>query len=232
MRTILLGLAAMAMTATAARAAQAGEPPVVVELFTSQGCSSCPPADAFLTELARTRADVLPLAFHVTYWNYLGWADPFSLEAATVRQREYGRAFGANGVYTPQMVVDGAAEFVGSNRADGLRRIAAAAPKPVAVSLSRDGDTLVAAVGAGAGQGRVLLVGYDAQHQTSVGRGENSGRKLLESNIVRSLTEIAAWSGTAAELRRPVPAGEGFAVLLQAPDGRIIGAARLDRPAA
>jgi hypothetical protein len=93
----------------------AGERPVVVELFTSQGCSSCPPANAFLNEMSRGRSDVLPLAFHVTYWDRLGWKDPFSLEAATVRQDHYGHRFG-DGSYTPEMVVDGMVGLVGSHR--------------------------------------------------------------------------------------------------------------------
>src|ERR1700735_5015963 len=94
-----------------------GERPVVVELFTSQGCSSCPPANAFLNEMSRGRSDVLPLAFHVTYWDRLGWKDPFSLEAATIRQDHYGHRFG-DGSYTPEMIVDGAAGMVGSARGD------------------------------------------------------------------------------------------------------------------
>jgi hypothetical protein len=103
-------------------ASMAAQRPIVVELFTSQGCSSCPPADRFLTDLAHKRRDILPLAFHVTYWNSLGWADPFSMEAATQRQAQYGARFG-DGSYTPEMVIDGTKGLVGSDRdraEDGL----------------------------------------------------------------------------------------------------------------
>jgi hypothetical protein len=186
-----------------------------------------PPADAFLTDLAHQRRDVLPLAFHVTYWDYLGWKDPYSLDAATARQREYARHLGEDGVYTPQMVVDGAKGFVGSSRAEGLSAIAAAARKQVPVSVARDAGSLLIMVGAGVGKARVLLVGFDPTHETPVGRGENRGHTLLESNVVRSLTPIGAWSGSAVTLRQTPPAGDGFAVLLQAEDGRILGAARL-----
>jgi len=220
-------LTAFALATVLTRSVHAQEAPVVVELFTSQGCSSCPPADAFLTDLARQRRDVLPLAFHVTYWNYLGWKDPYSFDAATTRQRDYARHLGEDGVYTPQMVVDGTTVFVGSDRVQGLKVIAAAAPKAVLVSVARDGQSLLIKVGAGAGQAEVLLVGFDPSHHTPVGRGENSGRTLLESNIVRSLTPVGAWSGSAVELRQAPPDGAGFAVLLQSTDGRIIGAARL-----
>jgi hypothetical protein len=224
MRATMIGLALAAVVATMVHAQ---ESPVVVELFTSQGCSSCPPADAFLTDLAHQRRDVLPLAFHVTYWDSLGWKDPYSLDAATARQRDYARHLGDDGVYTPQMVVDGTTGFVGSNRSQGLSTISSAARKPVPISLDRDGQDLLIKVGAGAGQAKVLLVGFDTAHETPVGRGENSGRKLLESNIVRSLIPIATWTGSAVALRQAPPAGEGFAVLLQAEDGHIIGAARL-----
>src|SRR6201988_338190 len=95
-------------------AALAAERPVVVELYTSQGCSSCPPADAYLSELSRDRRDVLPLAFHVTYWDGLGWRDPYSLEAATQRQAGYSALFGES-AYTPEMVIDGQKGLVGSN---------------------------------------------------------------------------------------------------------------------
>jgi hypothetical protein len=230
MRTAMLALALAISLVSVGHAQEAPQKaPVVVELFTSQGCSSCPPADAFLTDLAHQRRDVLPLAFHVTYWDSLGWKDPYSLDAATARQREYARHLGGDdGVYTPQIVVDGTTGFVGSNRGEGLGVIAAAVRKPVPVSVAHDGRTLLIRVGAGAGQAQVLLVGFDRAHETHIGRGENGGRTLLESNIVRSLTPIGGWSGSAVELRQPPPAGEGFAVLLQAADGRIIGAARLD----
>src|SRR6201982_1821974 len=98
-------------------AAVAAERPIVCKLFTSQGCSSCPPANAYLNELSQGRRDVLPLAFHVTYWDRLGWKDPFSLEAATERQDRYGHPFG-DGSYTPEIVVDGVTSHVGSHRQD------------------------------------------------------------------------------------------------------------------
>jgi hypothetical protein len=224
MRAAIIGFAFVTVLATSV---QAQEAPVVVELFTSQGCSSCPPADAFLTDLAHQRRDVLPLAFHVTYWDYLGWKDPYSLDAATARQREYARHLGEDGVYTPQMVVDGAKGFVGSSRAEGLNAIAGAAHKQVPVSVARDAGSLLIMVGAGVGKAQVLLVGFDPTHETPIGRGENRGHTLLESNVVRSLTPIGAWSGSAVTLRQTPPAGDGFAVLLQAEDGRILGAARL-----
>ena len=225
MRAALIGFALVGLLTATAHAED--PPPVVVELFTSQGCSSCPPADAFLTDLARERPDVLPLAFHVTYWDYLGWKDPYSLDAATARQRNYARHLGESGVYTPQMVVDGTKGFVGSDRPEALGAIAGAAVKSVPVTLARDAGALVVTVGPGSGTAQVLLVGFDPSHETPVGRGENSGRTLRETNIVRSLTPIGAWTGPAVTLHAAPQAGQGFAVLLQAEDGRIIGAARL-----
>jgi hypothetical protein len=220
----LLALAAIA----APVAAHAGKAPVVVELFTSEGCSSCPPADAVLTDLAQHQPDVLALAFHVTYWDYLGWKDPFGLPDATARQRAYAAAMRSDTVYTPQMVVDGQTEFVGSDKAAALSAIRAAAAKPVALRIARDGNQMSVSIGTGAGTARVLLVGYDVAHRTPVGRGENGGRTLLESNVVRSLTPIGAWSGAETAFHTPLPAGERVAVLLQTEAGRIIGAARLE----
>jgi hypothetical protein len=232
MRIALLALA-LGVVPFSATGAFAQNAPVVVELFTSEGCSSCPPADAFLTELARQRHDVLPLAFHVTYWDGLGWKDPFSLEAATARQRRYASSLGDDQVYTPEMVVNGAYGFVGSRRGEGLSEIARAAATPAAhvpLRLTRDGQTLVVSVGPGADHAEVLLVGFDSEHQTRVGRGENSGQTLLESNVVRSLTAVGRWTGAAVELRKAIPAGERVAALLQADDGRILGAALLNAP--
>ena len=209
-------------------AALAAERPVVVELFTSEGCSSCPPADAYLTELSHSGRNVLPLAFHVTYWNGLGWKDPFSLDAATQRQARYGSRFG-DGSYTPEMVVDGARGFVGSERGEVGSAIQKARSNQTAasVSVSREGGQVSIQVGSGSGTGRLLLIGFDPEHQTAVGRGENSGRTLTESNIVRSVRSVGQWSGAPLQLSEPVPAGQDVAVLLEAPDGRIVGASRL-----
>ena len=224
-------LAACAMLSLAATAAQAAERPVVVELFTSQGCSSCPPANAYLNELARDRADVLPLAFHITYWDRLGWKDPFSLPEATARQDRYGHRFG-DGSYTPEIVVDGATSHVGSHRQDVGTAIETAKRQSTTaakLSVAKDGDGLAidVGVGAGAGHGRLLLIGFDHAHTTPIRRGENGGRTLQEANVVRSIRDIGDWQGSALRLREKSPEGEDIAVVLEAPDGRIVGAARL-----
>ena len=212
-------------------AAQEGRQPVVLELFTSQGCSSCPPADALVAELTRTRPDLLPLTFHVTYWNSLGWQDPFSFQAATDRQRSYVAHAVSPDVYTPALVLDGTQDVVGSDRqavAAAILRAQAEQRSAAKVVVSRSGGGVSISVGAGTGQGAVLLIGYDRQHETRVGRGENSGRSLVEANIVRSMTLAGRWSGRPLALTATLPAGEEVAVLLQADSGAILGAARLD----
>ena len=202
--------------------------PVVVELFTSEGCSSCPPADAYLRELAG-RDDLLPLSFHVTYWNSLGWRDPYSFDGATSRQARYAGQLGG-GSYKPEMVVDGRRGMVGSERDQVAAAIAAArgeSADSAPMRVTRAGADVRITIGAGRGSGRVLLVGYDPQHETAVGRGENSGRTLIESDIVRSLRTIGDYAGRPAELSARPGAGARIAVLVQAPDGHIINAARL-----
>jgi hypothetical protein len=208
--------------------ADAADRPVVVELFTSQGCSSCPPANAYLNDLARERHDVLPLAFHVTYWDRLGWKDPFSLQAATDRQARYGGRFG-DGSYTPEIVVDGLNSHVGSYRDEIGSAIdrAKAAATTAAVKVSRDGNQLLVEVGPGEGRGRVLLVGFDHYHKTAIRRGENGGRTFEELNVVRSVRPLADWQGKTLRLTEQTPEGEDAAVLIEASDGRIVGAARL-----
>lgn len=224
---MLIGLAAVAQAQpTPAR-------PVVIELFTSQGCSSCPPADALLSELAE-RPDVLPLAFHVTYWNRLGWRDPFSLDTATDRQRAYQRLLGDDTVYTPQMIVDGRVDVIGSDRAGVARAIAqarGAAVVPIGLSRTAQGLRIQVAAtsGAAARDAQLLLIGYDSQHRTAVARGENAGRQLSESNIVRSFSTLTTWSGQTLDLASSAPTAERAAVILQARDGRILGAAVLPR---
>jgi hypothetical protein len=209
--------------------AVAAERPVVVELFTSQGCSSCPPADAYLVELSKGRRDVLPLAFHVTYWDQLGWKDPFSLPAATERQSQYGRRFG-DGSYTPEIVVDGAAGMVGSHRsavASAIERAKRESVTAAAVSVTRNGKLVSIEVGSGSGNGRVLLIGFDREHTTPIGRGENGGRTLTEANIVRSIRPVGQWSGSPLKISEQFPEGQDVAVVLEAPNGQVIGASRL-----
>lgn len=209
--------------------AEAPRRPTVVELFTSQGCSSCPPADALLTRLQQADPDLLPLDLHVTYWDRLGWKDPFSFAAVTARQREYSAGFGQNSVYTPQLVVDGRYQAVGSD-AEAVRQAIArarAAAAAVPLSLVQDAGGLRVRAGAGAGRGTLLLVGFDRTHTTPVRNGENDGRTLTETNVVRALVPAGAWSGQAVELAAPWPGGERVAVLLQGDDGRILGAATL-----
>jgi len=212
------------------RPGQATSRPVIVELFTSEGCSSCPLADAIVADLARSRPDLLPLAFHVTYWNSLGWQDPFSFQGATERQRRHVAASISPNVYTPAMVVDGRRDVIGSDRAAveaALARAKAEAQTAAPVAITRAGDMLTITVGAGAGAGDVLLLGYDRQHQTHVGRGENGGRTLLEANIVRSMSVAGVWKGQALQLSAPFPAGQEVAVIVQADGGRMLGAGRL-----
>lgn len=203
--------------------------PVVIELFTSQGCSSCPPADRYLSELGDSRADVLPLAFHVTYWNQLGWKDPFSLEAADARQARYVQRF-RGFAYTPELVIDGRTAVVGSDRGAASAAIdhaKSADGAAATVSAARSGNGVSVSIGPGNGAARVLLVGYDPRHVTPVALGENAGHTLTESNVVRAFAPIGQWSGTALSLHADAVAGERLAVLLEAPDGAIVGAARV-----
>ena len=211
-------------------AAQAPARPIVLELFTSQGCSSCPPADALLHRLARNDATLLPLAFHVTYWDYLGWRDPYSLDEATARQRAYARVTASGSVYTPQLIVDGRHEVVGSDQlgvARAIRDAAAEMVAPPALRIARAGGTVTVEVGAAAGMppGQVLLIGYDREHRTPVGRGENGGKTLLEANVVRSMVPLDSWRGGALRVPHALPAGERLAVLVQAADGHLLAAA-------
>jgi hypothetical protein len=192
-----------------ANAPDSASTPVLVELFTSEGCSSCPPADALLSRLGRTQpvhgANIIILEEHVDYWDRLGWKDPFSSEAATARQNEFGEAFGGRQIYTPQMVVDGHAEFVGSSDSDALRAIRAAsqAPKP-AIQLSWGmGDTLSihlepAADGSQREGQQVFLVVAENMLHSDVRRGENAGRALEHNGVVRQLVPVAKIDSAAA----------------------------------
>ncbi len=232
----------LAATATAAAAAPPA-PPVVVELFTSQGCSSCPPADRLLRELGH-EPGVIALSFHVDYWNRLGWADPFSSAEWSRRQSEYAAAFDRAGVYTPQMVVAGADEMVGSDENRVRRAIASARANAtearVAITARVEGGMLVA-------EARVEIENRDpSKHQlillvtesgliTAVARGENAGSTSAHDFVVRRLlrTPLTAVEGTTGTMTRSFDLDSEWradrlsvVALIQDPrSGRIAGAA-------
>ena len=219
---------------------RADGPKVVLELFTSQGCSSCPSADAFLGELAEARDDVVALSFHVDYWDYIGWEDRFATAETTARQRDYARALGIAYVYTPQLVIDGARHVVGSNRGavnDAIAVSKAIKARRVPVTLTSSGsDRLTVEIGRSDGyygDATVWLVAVDRQHRTTVDAGENRGRTLINYNVVRDYRPIGRWVGGAMTLElgpdelssAAQGMGDGCAVLVQENrgKGRVMG---------
>lgn len=230
----LLGLAALALTAPAAMAQQAGsqaDRPVVVELFTSQGCSSCPPADRVVENLAG-RDDVIALSFNVDYWDYIGWKDTLASPEYTRRQYAYASAMDERRVYTPQIVIDGAMHVVGSDRyavADGIEQQRKVHPS-LPVTLERAGDKVTVRVGEGAvsGPATIWLVQYDNRHEVEIGRGENAGRTITYANVARTLTKLGEWKGKAMQLDLDSPTHDGCVVMVQqGTHGPVLGAARL-----
>ena len=237
-----LAAAMLAIAAASFTPAHAGDralepasvpPPIVVELFTSQGCSSCPPADVVLGEL-KGRPDILPLSFHVTYWDRLGWPDTFGLEESTDRQRAYVDLLGKDALYTPQMVIGGQVDVVGSQRGRVREAIDLLATRrepglPIAVEES------VLRLGAGpADDAMIWLFGVDHEHKVWIHRGENRGRVIRYHNVVREVTSLGRWSGEAVELALPLKrlAAEGrdsAAVVVQRPHtGDILAASRIE----
>jgi hypothetical protein len=213
-----------------ALAADPATMPTVVELFTSQGCSSCPPAEAVLGELAK-ESNVIALAYHVDYWDDLGWRDRFGIPEAAQRQRGYVQALRLSTAFTPQSIVNGRSSVLGSDR----RAIAAAIGKQSdssAIKLMVNDGVLTIALSERmqTGQLDVNLITYLPEASTAIGRGENSGRTLKEFNVVRSVRRLARWDGHSSNLTVPLsslPADASrVAVLLQQPDqGFITGAA-------
>lgn len=204
--------------------------PAVVELFTSEGCSSCPPADAFLGELAQ-RPGLITLAYHVDYWDGLGWKDPFASAAATDRQRTYARALSLQSVYTPQMVVDGRFDAVGSDRAAVLPLLAGGTDG-VGVQMHRDGAKLSIDLSATnqAEPMEILALAVSDRVQTTVARGENAGRVLSEYSIVRGLYPLGVWNGEATSISLPLTgalerATSVVVLIQQQGQGPIVGAA-------
>jgi hypothetical protein len=229
-RGFLCGTAGALATATLApRAGARVVAPVAVELFTTQGCIACPPADQLLGELARDRS-VVALAWHVDYWRSRGWSDPFAMRLASERQHAYASRLGED-IYTPAVVVGGARMVIGYER-DSVRTAIQTVPASgVPVSLVPDGDGFAVEVGAAGQQVSALLALYQPEHVTDVSSGENGGRQLHEYQIVRDAAFLGIWDGTPRRLKLPrVPEGYGAAVLVQATDLRVVGAGEL-RPA-
>ncbi|MER9563888.1 DUF1223 domain-containing protein [Mesorhizobium sp. M0571] len=226
--TALMGLAAMLFSAAglSATSAAAAQKLTVIELFTSQGCSSCPPANANLIKV-KDRPGVLALSFNVTYWDYLGWKDTFGREEFTQRQVRYEPSLGRSGPFTPQVVVNGKADAVGAMPGE-MEQLISSGGHADGPSLSLAGGKV--SIGAGPvpdGKADVWLVRYDkGVVEVPVSRGENTGRTLPHANVVHSLTGLGSWAGDATVLPLPAAAsGLSTAVLVQVPGGGPILAA-------
>jgi hypothetical protein len=178
----------------------APKPPVLVELFTSQGCSSCPPADKFAGELTKD-PDVLVLSFNVDYWDYLGWRDTLAKPEYSQRQYDYARARGDGSVYTPQMVVNGADHAVGSQSSSVRELIQSAQAKPLAVDMkmSMTDKDISVTIGKSdyAGDATLWLMSVAPQVAQKIERGENTGKDIVYHNVVRNLVPAAMWKGEA-----------------------------------
>lgn len=253
-----LWLAALALAFSAfAGTGQAGEldkpqsdrgstdiPLGVVELFTSQGCNSCPPADALFAELA-AKEDIVALAYHVDYWDYLGWQDTLSRKENTERQYDYMRAFGSRSVYTPQAVINGRVHVNGASRGEvdgALARLAKTGEgMRVAIKVSRTSDRVMidaGDAGTGPSDAHVVIVYFDPPQTIKIGQGENTGRKMTYWNAVTGIQTAGMWHGKAQRYELPmseISKKGGCAVLLQSVGkdglpGPILGAAFIHKP--
>ena len=211
--------------------------PVVVELFTSQGCYSCPPADKFVGVL-KQRDNVIALAFHVDYWDYIGWKDPFATPTNTQRQRGYSKAMGLWSIYTPQMVIDGRLEGVGSrtgeisDKIDRVSTMSLADRVSIPIALHATAESLSVKIEGGAApkDGDIWLVTYDDEKTTAIPRGENAGKTLTEYNIVSGVWRLGDWNGepvsadyTLKELK--IAADNAVILLQEKGQGAIYGSA-------
>ncbi|WP_296598833.1 thioredoxin family protein [Phenylobacterium sp.] len=225
MRQILAALAAVPLIGAGPAPAQ----PVVVELFTSQGCSSCPPADQAVARAA-DRPDVIALSFNVTYWDHLGWKDTFARPEFTARQVAYAKALGHGAPFTPEVVAGGRADAVANTPARLDALIARGRALPATQVSSAAGRVTVAAGVAPRRGAEVWLVRYDPRViQVPVKAGENGGKTLPQRNVVRSLTRLGGWSGQAATYVAPAgdPALRSVVLVQTAGGGPILAAARL-----
>lgn len=235
---LLLG-GAMARAETPA----AAQPKAVIELFTSQGCSSCPPADALFVELSKN-PDLIALTLPVTYWDYLGWKDTLGKDAFAKRQKLYSKARGDGQLYTPQAVINGGSHLVGSDKADIERALKQAGAKAFAVkvALEEEGGTLrirLTPSGGGEATAGVWVMPTTRMATVPIARGENQGKTVSYANVVRALVRVGDWNGADAVVTAPLAAtqaaeADGYVVIVQAEQpsrygpmpGAILGAAR------
>lgn len=187
-------------------------PAAIIELFTSQGCSSCPPADKLLGELAQKQPDVLVLSLSVDYWDYLGWKDTLAKHGHSLRQKAYAKKRGDSKMFTPQVVVNGSAMAIGSDEG-GIARALAKAPRPtVPVRVENRGGTLHVTVGTAAGgavpgglaPGEVWLCPVASRMDVEITRGENAGSHVIYHNVVRGWVKLGDWDGTSASYETPL----------------------------
>jgi len=233
-------LGALVVMGFAAQPAASQAPKAVIELFTSQGCSSCPPADQLIGELAG-RPDVIALSLPVDYWDYLGWKDTLAQPAFAARQRAYASGRGDKQVYTPQVIINGSKPIVGSDRAKIESVIAKqgnTGALPVLVSVSEVNGAATVEIAAASGEthaAEVWLVPVARAREVAIGRGENRGRTITYVNVVRNMVKLGDWSGQAARFDVPLAIArsgdaEAYVVLLQVTDdakpGAILGAAK------
>jgi hypothetical protein len=200
--------------------AETSTPVVVVELYTSQGCSSCPPADDFFAELTR-EANVIPLSLHVDYWDYIGWTDTFADPKFTARQKAYARDIGTRTIYTPQMIVGGLDRVEGNNptAVASLLMKHLSGPHPVSVTVTRNGSRLVIEANSDGPlerTARIQLVRYVPEKTVEIARGENAGRSVTYHNIVTSWQVLGEWDGRAPlELDADFPGNAPGVVIVQ-----------------
>ncbi len=221
-------LLAVGLVPRSARAADARHP-TVVELFQSQGCSSCPPANANVLSLA-DRPDLLTLSWQVTYWDYLGWKDTFDSPAFTQRQRDYADRFGRTEVFTPEVVVNGRADVVGADRDDLVALIRSSDRGETGPTVTIAGNQARIVGPQQADAATVLLVRYDPRIlQIAISRGENGGLTLPHRNVVRQVVALGRWAGGSQSFALPASADPNLKVAILVQMGRggtIIAAAR------
>lgn len=230
MRAFLFAALALMIQQSPAQAEDA-KPATVVELFTSQGCSSCPPADAIFADLAG-HDDVIALAYHVDYWNYLGWRDGFSAPVYSARQKAYAMAAREEGVYTPQLIVNGHARVIGSRGADVTQALSQAQPLPLDMRQQRDGDKITVSLAPleMLGPQQVQVVQVLPGQTVNIQAGENAGRAIHYANIVGQISAPTPWDPAQPMVLTVIPPREGYAVVLvqDAGHGIMRGALRLE----